>query len=71
MGGCGIRWWRSLRSLTTGYRNVTPFGGISDDVNALSINGRLRHPVVAFAVLTDHRLSKSNPFRGISDDVNA
>jgi hypothetical protein len=29
------------------------------------------HPVVAFAVLTDHRLSKCNPFQGISDDVNA
>ena len=37
----------------------------------VKVNGRLRHPVVAFAVLTDHRLSKCNPPRGISDDVNA
>ena len=27
--------------------------------------------MVAFAALTDHRLSKYNPLRGISDDVNA
>ena len=27
------------------------------------------HPVVAFAVLTDHRLPRCNPLRGISDDV--
>ena len=26
---CRIRWWHSLRSLTTGYRNNTPDRGIA------------------------------------------
>ena len=39
-----------------------PFGGmVAEDVAS----------GLAFAALTDHRLSKYNPLRGISDDLNA
>ena len=61
-GGGIIRWWRSLCSLITGYRGVTPVG-----VWRL----RRQHTVVAFAMLTDRRLSRCNPLRGMATEAVA
>ena len=42
--GCGsIRWWRSLCSLTTGYRSVTPSGGMVAEAFASGGGVRFAH----------------------------
>ena len=42
-GGDSIRWWRSLCSLTTGYRGVTPCRGMVAEAVASGGGVRFAH----------------------------